>query len=66
MKIFYEDDKDRLQVIIKHLGKDEKKIGSVSFECKDFTNMTSGVNHKYWVTLFDHTDDDLYDGEFAE
>jgi hypothetical protein len=74
LKIHIVNPKEDLQIIVKWLGNDEKKIGkfinnllgSVSFSSKLFIDVEEGKTYKKWVTLFDLLDDDLYDGEFAE
>lgn len=51
-------------VVVKDLETDER-VGSVSFPQEIFTSVGSG-KYTQWVTLFDHLDDDEYDGEMGE
>lgn len=47
------------------MGRDEYKIGSISIPQSVFFNGVDG-KYKQWITLFDHIDDDEYDGEMGE
>ena len=62
------DSKDKVVVVVKSLGRDEVKVGSISIPQEIF--YTAGVDgsgkYKQWITLFDHIDDDEYDGEMGE
>jgi hypothetical protein len=50
---------------VKSLGRDEFKVGSISIPQGIF--LTAGESkHRQWITLFDHLDDDEYDGEMGE
>lgn len=56
---------DKVTIVVKSLGKDEFKVGSISIAQEIF--IAGGESkHKQWVTLFDHLDDDEYDGEMGE
>lgn len=59
------DSRDRVTIIVKSLGRDEIKIGSISLPQEIFY-MAGESKHRQWVTLFDHIDDDEYDGEMGE
>lgn len=55
----------------KSLGEDEHRHGSVSFQLEHYfgvgsTESVPGQRYKQWVTLFDHPDDDVYDGILGE
>lgn len=55
----------------KSLGEDEHRHGSVSFQLEHYFGVGSaesvpGQRYKQWVTLFDHPDDDVYDGILGE
>ena len=45
---------------------DGTKVGSVSFESEKFHDLAKKTTKEVWVSLFDHVDDDLYDGDFNE
>ncbi len=62
---------EKLVVVVKSLGEDEERYGSVSFNMQNYfsTNaidMVVGQRYVNWVTLFDHPDDDIYDGIIGE
>lgn len=57
--------KSIIRVTVKGLVGDER-IGSVSFLASTFHSYAAKKTKEYWITLFDHQDDDLYDGNFAE
>ena len=57
---------DSIQIIIKFLGKDERKLGSVSLPARLFLEGPPNRTYKHWVTIFDHLDDDEFDGELGE
>jgi hypothetical protein len=40
-------------------------IGSISLEASAFMDTYSTEPKKIWLTLFDHLDDDLYDGDLT-
>ena len=56
---------EKLSVIVKSLGRDEVKVGSVSVPQATLLGAGEG-RHKQWITLFDHLDDDEFDGEMGE
>ena len=47
------------------MGRDEVKVGSISIP-QDIFYMAGESKHQQWITLFDHIDDDEYDGEMGE
>jgi chromosome segregation ATPase len=59
------DTKGVLRVLVKGLVGDQL-IGSISFLASTFHTNAVKKTKECWVTLFDHQDDDLYDGDFAE
>eukprot|EP00347_Sterkiella_histriomuscorum_P003031 403365858 len=59
------ESQQRITVIVKSLGRDEVKIGSISIPQEIFY-MAGESKHRQWITLFDHLDDDEYDGEMGE
>ena len=60
-----DDTKSILRVLVKGLVGDQL-IGSISFLSSTFHTNADKRTKECWVTLFDHQDDDLYDGDFAE
>ncbi|CAI2384350.1 unnamed protein product [Moneuplotes crassus] len=54
-----------LRVTAKTLN-DNTKIGSISFTSETFHECAQKETKEIWATLFDHEDDDLYDGNFDE
>ena len=59
------ESRDRVTIVVKSLGRDEVKVGSISIPQEVFY-MAGESKHRQWVTLFDHIDDDEYDGEMGE
>ncbi len=63
---------DRLVLVAKSLGEDEERHGSVSFILDQYFGVNQqmdvrvGTVYRQWVTLFDHPDDDVYDGIIGE
>lgn len=57
--------REKVAIVVKSLGKDEVKVGSISIPQETFF-MAGDSRHKQWITLFDHVDDDEYDGEMGE
>jgi hypothetical protein len=58
-------------IIAKSLGEDEERHGSVSFQLDLYFGSNNheialGQSYKQWITLFDHPDDDMYDGVLGE
>lgn len=58
---------DDLRVIVKLLGDDERKLGSLTIPMETLLGF-AGVQgiQKKWITIFDSLNDDVYDGDFAE
>jgi hypothetical protein len=57
---------DKLVVVVKTVGGGQAiKVGSISFIPDIFFSLGQG-RFTQWVTLFDHLDDDEYDGDFTE
>lgn len=50
---------------VKDAGRDSVKVGSISIPQDLFVN-SGDSKHVQWITLFDHLDDDEYDGDFTE
>ncbi|CAI2384031.1 unnamed protein product [Moneuplotes crassus] len=44
----------------------EATLGSISFASESFYKNATKSTKEIWVTLFDHEDDDLYDGNFKQ
>ena len=59
---------DKIQVVVKSLGRDEVKVGSISIPQDLFFSggVDSAGKYSQWITLFDHIDDDEYDGDLGE
>jgi len=54
-----------IRIVAKTLGPDEKIIGSISVPQHIILN--GGLaNYTQWITLFEHEDDDEYDGSMGE
>ena len=53
---------------MKSLGRNEEKVGSISIPQEVFFTAGKDEQGKYrqWITLFDHLDDDEYDGDMGE
>lgn len=61
--------KDKVTIVVKSLTRDELKVGSISISQETFFNAHAfdpNGRYKQWITLFDHLDDDEYDGEMGE
>jgi hypothetical protein len=65
---------DKLVVVVKTLSSspisgtksmNEVKVGSVSIP-QDLFLQCGESRYRQWITLFDHIDDDEYDGDFGE
>jgi chromosome segregation ATPase len=54
-----------IRVTAKGLGNDGR-IGSVSIKASTFIDYAQKSTKETWITLFDHEDDDEYDGQFNE
>ncbi len=62
---------EKLVVVVKSLGEDEERYGSVTFLLQTYfssnaSELVPGQRYVNWVTLFDHPDDDIYDGIIGE
>jgi len=59
-------------MVAKSLGEDEERHGSVSFGLDQYFGREAvepiqvGNRYRQWITLFDHPDDDIYDGILGE
>jgi hypothetical protein len=52
---------DKIVIMTKTLGQDEQQVGSVSIPQHIILN--GGIaSYTQWITLFEHHDDDEYDG----
>lgn len=55
---------DMIKIIAKTLGTDEINIGSISIP--QYIILNGGLtSHTQWITLFEHLDDDEYDGQMG-
>ena len=61
---------EKLVLVAKNLGEDEERHGSVTFLLDNYFGVASeielGKSYIQWITLFDHPDDDIYDGLLQE
>lgn len=62
---------DKLVIVVKSLGESEERYGSISFPLDVYFGtasdlVVSGERYIQWITLFDHPDDDVYDGLLRE
>ena len=61
---------EKIVIIARNLGEDEVKHGSVSIPIETYfgENSEHSLSKQYsqWITLFDHPDDDEYDGNLEE
>lgn len=63
---------EKLVLVAKNLGEDEERHGSVTFLLDSYFGDSSanpveiGRPYTQWITLFDHPDDDVYDGILLE
>lgn len=57
-------------LVAKNLGEDEERHGSVTILLEQYFGVQSeielGKSYVQWITLFDHPDDDIYDGILQE
>jgi len=53
-----------LQIILKKIGTEKERFGSISFSLKRFTK-NPGQSFLHWVTLYDSLDDDLFEGDLG-
>ena len=57
-------------LVAKNLGEDEERHGSVTFLLENYfgtgSDIQLGKSYVQWITLFDHPDDDIYDGVLTE
>jgi hypothetical protein len=56
---------EKVVVVVKLVGREELKVGSISLPQELFLSCGECV-YKQWITLFDHLDDDDYDGDFGD
>jgi hypothetical protein len=56
---------DRIVIVVKTVGREDLKVGSVSISQDLFLGSAEG-RYTQWITLFDHLDDDEYDGDIGE
>lgn len=50
-----------VKIVAKTLGVDEQGVGSISIP--QYIILNGGLaSHNQWITLFEHEDDDEYDG----
>jgi len=59
------EQKEEIQIIVKELGKDETRFGSVSFPVKKLAQ-AAGNSFIHWATLFENLQDDGFDGVLGE
>jgi len=61
------ESQDRIVVVVKTVGntRDEVKVGSVRIPQELFMQY-GDTKFRQWITLFDHIDDDEYDGDLCE
>ena len=60
--------RDKVTIVVKTVkdsGRDSIKLGSISISQELFVS-SGDSKHVQWITLFDHLDDDEYDGDFTE
>lgn len=61
---------EKLVLVAKNLGEDEERHGSVTFLLDNYFGTSSEIQlgrpYVQWITLFDHPDDDVYDGILLE
>lgn len=63
---------EKLVLVAKSLGEDETRHGSVSFGVEHYFGLEAlepiqiGNRYRQWITLFDHPDDDIFDGVLGE
>jgi hypothetical protein len=57
--------KDYIQIVLKTLGENEKKLGSLSIPMELFFSIDKKKTYSHWVTLFDYLEDDIYDGDLG-
>lgn len=51
-------------MVLKKIGTEKERFGSVSFSLKRFTK-NPGQSFLHWVTLYDSLDDDLFEGDLG-
>jgi hypothetical protein len=55
---------DMVKIVAKTMGANEQILGSISIP--QFIIMNGGIaSHTQWITLFEHQDDDEYDGQMG-
>ena len=61
---------ERLVIVVRNLGENEERHGSVSIELDPYfgpdSDVVTGEKYQQYITLFDHPDDDIYDGQLNE
>lgn len=57
--------RDKVQIILKQLDRNERKLGSISIPVHLFRELKSNTVYSHWVTLFDYLEDDEYDGDLG-
>ena len=57
--------RENIQVIIKNMDRNEKKLGSLSIPVEKFLELPQNASYSHWVTLFDYLEDDEYDGDLG-
>ena len=58
------DQNAQLQIIVRHIGTQKERFGSISFSLQRFLKST-GNSFMHWVTLYDSLDDDLFEGDLG-
>jgi len=56
---------ERIVVVVRSVGREDLRVGSVSIPQEIFLSCGES-RYKQWITLFDHLDDDEYDGDFGD
>ena len=54
-----------MQIIVRHIGTQKERFGSVSFTLQRFLKATSN-EFSHWVTLYEELNDDLFEGELGQ
>ena len=57
--------RENIQIIIKNMDRNEKKLGSLSIPVQRFLDLPKNSSYSHWVTLFDYIEDDEYDGDLG-
>lgn len=56
---------EKVTIAVKSVARDDVNIGSVSIS-QDLFLSCGESRYNQWITLFDHMDDNEYDGDFGE